>query len=466
MREKKAKRDRHRNEQEAIGKHRRPRKVLRDCVDYLIHAHDLMRGREPPPKKDKMIRRKNPDKVRKPRKRYFSLKGAPVVTYGMPRRFSKKETQPMKQNIWAKDHSAVQDTSAQCAPISKFMENMPGETLTIRLRFTIDSSMLAIADDITKLLDNKGLASVIKSDEFEWVGVESEECVVIVSFDRRSGYAYDEYGGYDANEEGDPDLFKSRLGVYIITMAGDRRILTYLYSKLHEKYREERYARVKWWYKSDRGSASYQTTYLDKPKAVVRPEFYPDLKVGNKHVDPETYIKAYLNSDASVLLVAGDAGTGKTTLLRQMIYAHNLTASVVYDEELMEKDNVFQSFLFNKEDDMLIIEDADAILSPRDSDKNTLMSRFLNVSDGLIKLPNKKLVFTTNLTDFGRIDAALLRPGRCFDLLKTRALTYDEAVRAANAAGLPVPLDQKSYTVAELFNQGSNQRAVRRAGFV
>jgi ATP-dependent 26S proteasome regulatory subunit len=42
------------------------------------------------------------------------------------------------------------------------------------------------------------------------------------------------------------------------------------------------------------------------------------------------------------------------------------------------------------------------------------MSRFLNISDGLIKLPNKKLVFTTNVTNFENIDSALLRPGRCF----------------------------------------------------
>jgi ATP-dependent 26S proteasome regulatory subunit len=92
------------------------------------------------------------------------------------------------------------------------------------------------------------------------------------------------------------------------------------------------------------------------------------------------------------------------------------------------------------------------------------MSRFLNVADGLIKLPNKKLVFTTNLTDFARVDSALLRPGRCFGVMKTRELNLVEAQAAAKAAKLPIPIEKREYTIAELFNQGQGSK-VRKIGF-
>jgi hypothetical protein len=36
---------------------------------------------------------------------------------------------------------------------------------------------------------------------------------------------------------------------------------------------------------------------------------------------------------------------------------------VIYDETIMEKDSVFQSFLFDKSGDIMIIEDADKILT-------------------------------------------------------------------------------------------------------
>jgi len=141
-----------------------------------------------------------------------------------------------------------------------------------------------------------------------------------------------------------------------------------------------------------------------------------------------------------------------------------MCAHVIYDEALMQNDSVFQSFLFDDASEVMIIEDADTILSAREQDGNKLMSRFLNVSDGLIKLPNKKLVFTTNINDFGKVDHALLRPGRCFGVMHTRALNLAEAQTAAKAAGLPIPVEKREYTIAELFNQGKKSQ-VRTFGF-
>jgi hypothetical protein len=162
----------------------------------------------------------------------------------------------------------------------------------------------------------------------------------------------------------------------------------------------------------------------------------------------------------------GTARTGKTSFLRALLYENNLNALITYDESVMQTDEMFVNFLTDSDNDMMIVEDADLMLGSRERDGNDLMSRYLNVSDGLIKFPRKKMVFTTNLNEINKIDEALLREGRCFDKMYFRALTYSETIAAAEKIGIEPPQVERDYTLAELFNQKKAKREKQpRIGF-
>lgn len=240
---------------------------------------------------------------------------------------------------------------------------------------------------------------------------------------------------------------------------GDRKVIREVPVFLEKKLEQQHLALVKWWHNGSSRGPDARTVFLPPLKTKLHPEFYPDIS------NPSEYLKQYLASEASILMLSGPPGTGKTTLLRHLICENKLAAHVVYDEQLMSNDAVFQSFLFGEDGDIMIIEDADTIITSRERDNNKLMARFLNVSDGLIKLPNKKLVFTTNISDFNKVDTALLRPGRCFGILHTRALNLTEAQAAAKVAGLAIPIEKKEYTLGDLFNEGPKHK-VRAIGFL
>lgn len=175
------------------------------------------------------------------------------------------------------------------------------------------------------------------------------------------------------------------------------------------------------------------------------------------------YIDGYLDSDASVLILIGPPGTGKTTFIKNIIHRSKSDAKVTYDQRVMSGDGLFAQFI---EDDskFLIMEDADAFLRTR-TDGNSMMHRFLNVSDGLISAADKKLVFSTNLPSIREVDEALMRPGRCYDVITFRALMRAEALNVAEELGVTLP-DGAEFTLAEICNhQPSSTPCTRRMGF-
>lgn len=221
---------------------------------------------------------------------------------------------------------------------------------------------------------------------------------------------------------------------------------------------------IEWVYGSDGHSVNVP---LNRSRLPIK-EMYPFL--GEESL--EDYYDRYMESSANILLLIGPPGTGKTTFIRGLLAHRNSSAIVTYDSNILDKDGFFARFI---EDDaeVMVLEDSDAFLKSR-SDGNTMMHRFLNVGDGLVTTKGKKMVFSTNLPSIRDIDSALIRPGRCFDIVEFKPLSFHHANVLADKLGGSVP-ERKAgevleYSLAELFNKQSENTKVaktsRKVGFI
>ena len=213
---------------------------------------------------------------------------------------------------------------------------------------------------------------------------------------------------------------------------------------------------IEWIYSSDGNSVNVP---LNRDRLPVE-EMYPFLKGESL----ESYYNRYLESSANILLLIGPPGTGKTTFIRGLLAVTNSSAIVSYDSAILEKDSFFARFIEGDET-IMVLEDSDAFLKSR-SDGNTMMHRFLNVGDGLVTTKGKKMIFSTNLPSIRDIDSALVRPGRCFDIITFDTLKQDEAELLAKRLDVKLDGTQDRWSIAEVFNKQTNKPKDRKMGFV
>lgn len=313
----------------------------------------------------------------------------------------------------------------------------------------------------------KAIHSIIKSFGFDFIESIQDKQVIITgkdSSDKISSVVklvIKEKNGHDEIilGEDDEDAIGKNLLIKIISgyyATEDAKRVINLFNQLNDLSTNEKNITVKWVVDSQGRDFEITTSFKQK----ITDSLYPILKGG-----VESYVNKFLNSDQSILILIGEPGMAKTTLIRYILAEMNRKAYVTFDESVMANDYIFGEFVNSKSAGAFIIEDADTLLKSR-QDNNKLMAKFLNVGDGLISLGNKKLIFTTNLPSTKDIDPALMRKGRCFDVLNFRRLTLDEANKVCHDFDLPEIKEGKDFTIADIFNRDDSEaEEVKSTGF-
>lgn len=350
---------------------------------------------------------------------------------------------PMLQSIfYTEGHSHAMI----CSVINKFWESSPvKEIVCVRFEMDCKENELTIYNavkDIVRQHYTNLSSNFIHRREFYVTDAKNQ--ILVIS--RDDSYRYSRNG----------------IANFEFELYGEEHAVRKLSQELQERLRSKKLVKISWFYRTSRGndSASMHVTGLNQK---LYNEFYPWFPQG-----VDQFIEDYYSSPASVLVLYGPPGTGKTSFLRHMLLSQNINAMVTYDERILKDDEFFINYLTDDEHNALIVEDADVFLAPREDGDNDMMSKFLNVSDGLIKIMNKKMIFTTNISQLSKIDAALLRPGRCFACVEFRELTSHEAERAAGAAGLEQRdwPSQNTWSLAQLFQTPQEPVAKKfRMGF-
>jgi len=201
---------------------------------------------------------------------------------------------------------------------------------------------------------------------------------------------------------------------------------------------------VTWAYYMGNG-IRYNTVHM-KPVKKFYPELYPYID------DVDALLDKFYQSSAPILILSGDPGTGKTSFIRYMIEKFKWKALTTFDEEVMKRDEFYMEFILQKYS-VAVLEDADILLTDRVGTGNHIMSRLLNISDGLMDLQNRKMIFTANLKSISQIDEAFLRAGRCFGCINFRLLSSSEVQAATKAMGLPTPVG-KDMSIGDIINDG------------
>ena len=168
---------------------------------------------------------------------------------------------------------------------------------------------------------------------------------------------------------------------------------------------------------------------------------------------PYNQIVDFLNSeDCGLVILNGDAGTGKTSLIRHFIkeidkdflYLDQSSFDNITDGSLMQT-------LSDYENAVLILEDCEAMLANRIDGNNSKMAALLNLTDGLIGDSFKFKVICTFNAPIGQVDKALLRKGRLRVRYEFKPLKTEKVKALAESLGIK-DIPNKPMTLADIYN--------------
>lgn len=195
----------------------------------------------------------------------------------------------------------------------------------------------------------------------------------------------------------------------------------------------------------------YQTTSFELPQQKLD----IDLNYGKKFRAVHDKIINRLNQKKGkgLVLLHGTPGTGKTHYLKhiaskikdkRVLFIPPFLADFITSPEMTP-------FLIDNSNSVLFIEDAERVITDRQSGGANGVSNILNLTDGILSdILNIQIVATFNM-DKAKIDTALLRKGRLIAEHKFDALSIEDSNELLKHLGKQ-PNATKPMTLTEIYN--------------
>ena len=199
---------------------------------------------------------------------------------------------------------------------------------------------------------------------------------------------------------------------------------------------------------SQYGGLETKEVHIKKPKIDFTIHYNDDFFAVHKSI-----VKQMNQKDTNgFYLFHGQPGTGKSTYIKYLI--HQLKKKVIFISPKMagELDNLnMTTFLLENRNSVLVIEDAEELISSRKEVRNSSLSMLLNLTDGLLGESFGIQIIATFNTDVQNIDKALLRKGRLSKIYEFKPLALDRTNALLQKLGHQIEVSHPM-PVSDIFN--------------
>jgi hypothetical protein len=191
-----------------------------------------------------------------------------------------------------------------------------------------------------------------------------------------------------------------------------------------------------------------QSISIKKPKINLDLHYNDDFEAIHKSV-----IRNINKSNTNGLyLFHGQPGTGKSTYIKYLIHHINKKVILLSTKMAGQLDNAAMTpLLLQNRNTVIVIEDAEELITSRDDVRNSNLSMLLNLTDGLLGESLGIQIIATFNTNLKNIDKALLRRGRLSTIYEFKLLTIDKTNALLKKLGHSIQVEYP-LSVADIFN--------------